>query len=114
MREKIEKLQNTPIVWGEMEANYAEWAAGTDVTLLFAGLPDDKCPCPHWGYVFYGSLHIRYSDDSEEIIKAGEAFYNPPGHTAWVEEDTAFLIFSPHEEHAKVMEHVQKKLKELS
>ena len=27
-----------------------------DASPLLRGLPDDRCPCPHWGYVFTGRL----------------------------------------------------------
>ena len=30
--------------------------AGADFTPLFAGLPGDRCDCPHWGYVVEGSI----------------------------------------------------------
>jgi ethanolamine utilization protein EutQ (cupin superfamily) len=43
------------------------------------GLPDDRCQCPHWGYVVNGRLTFRYAD-REEISEAGDVFYTPPGH----------------------------------
>jgi hypothetical protein len=46
--------------------------AGTDLAALLRGLPDDQCPCPHWGYVITGQLIVRYRDH-EETIAAGEA-----------------------------------------
>ncbi len=33
--------------WGGMAVGYVDMPAGTDFTPLFAGLPDDACPCPH-------------------------------------------------------------------
>jgi hypothetical protein len=27
-----------------------------DATPLMKGLPDDRCPCPHWGYVLKGKM----------------------------------------------------------
>jgi hypothetical protein len=108
-------LENLPVTWGGMIANYAEVPAGTDFTPLFKGLPDDKCHSPHWGYTLKGSLHVGYADGTEEVLKAGEAWYLPPGHTAWTtDEDTAIVLFSPEKEETEVMEHIQKRQEELS
>ncbi len=35
--------------------------AGTVVAPLFQGLPDDRCQCPHWGYVIKGELRYRFA-----------------------------------------------------
>ena len=42
---------------------------------LFKGLPNDRCQCDHWGYVFKGSFRVTYLDGPEEIIRAGEAYH---------------------------------------
>jgi hypothetical protein len=47
---------------------------------VLKGFPDDRCQCPHWGYVFKGKLTWRFADQ-EEVFEAGDAFYVPPGHT---------------------------------
>jgi hypothetical protein len=31
--------------------NFVSFAQDIDATPLLKGLPDDSCPCPHWGYV---------------------------------------------------------------
>jgi hypothetical protein len=67
-----------------------------DLTPLLKGLPDDLCPCPHWGYVFKGRLTWHFAD-REEVIEAGEAFYVPPGHAPRAEAGSEFLQFSPTE-----------------
>jgi len=95
--------------WGGMVVGYFELPAGTDFTPLFEGLPNDACPCPHWGYVMKGAVHLRYTDGSEEVTGAGEVFYWPAGHTGWVEEDTIFLDFSPEKEHGEVTAHIARK-----
>jgi hypothetical protein len=51
---------------------------------LFKGLPDDRCQCPHWGYVLKGRMRIRYPDH-DEIIEAGDAYYMVPGHLPFIE-----------------------------
>jgi hypothetical protein len=49
-----------------------------DATPLVKGLPDDRCQCPHWGYVIKGKMTARYADH-DEVFEAGDAFYTPPG-----------------------------------
>ena len=69
-----------------------------DATPLMKGLPDDRCPCPHWGYVFKGKMTARYAD-RDEVYAAGDAFYSPPGHIQFANEPgTEFVWFSPSEE----------------
>jgi hypothetical protein len=65
-----------------------------DLAPLLKGLPDDKCQCPHWGYVFRGRLTVRYNDH-EETIEAGEAYYMPPGHAPAATAGSEFVMFSP-------------------
>ena len=50
-----------------------------DATPLLKGLPDDRCQCPHWGYVVRGRMTFRFPD-RDEVYEAGDAFYTPPGH----------------------------------
>ncbi len=96
--------------WDKMAAAYVRLSAGADATPLLHGLPGDKCQCPHWGYMLEGAIHVRYTDGREEVCKAGEMFYWPAGHTVWVEEDTAFVEFSPREQLKEVYDHIGKKL----
>jgi hypothetical protein len=99
--------------YGELASEYIHFAAGTDLTPLLAGLPDDMCQCPHWGYVLEGALNLRYSDGTEEVDRAGDLFYWPPGHTLWVDEDTEFVLFSPQDDHVEVFEHMADRMAEL-
>lgn len=39
------KVQAT--AWNGMLAEYMQFSAGTDLTPLLEGLPNDKCPCLH-------------------------------------------------------------------
>jgi hypothetical protein len=58
------------------------------------GLPDDRCQCPHWGYLFKGKIVVRYADH-EETINAGQAFYMAPGHVPEALEDGELIQFNP-------------------
>ena len=96
--------------WGDMKAAYMQFAAGTDFAPLLAGLPNDHCQCPHWGYVLEGRIRVTYQDGTEETVKAGEVYYWPPGHSVRFEEDTAYVEFSPRQEMDEVLQHVGRKL----
>jgi hypothetical protein len=97
-------VRSTP--WGGMACTYARMGQGTDLGPVLKGLPDDMCPCPHWGYILKGAIRITYTDGREEVLRTGEIFYLPPGHTALVEEDTDFVEFSPQREYDEVIAHV--------
>jgi hypothetical protein len=78
--------------------NFTSFAEDIDATPLLKGLPDDRCQCPHWGYVVSGKVTFRYAD-REEVFEAGDAFYTPPGHVPVKHEpDTEFVMFSPADE----------------
>ena len=88
--------------WGEMNVALETLPGGTDTAPLFKGLPDDRCQCPHWGYVLKGRMRIRYPD-REEVIEAGDAYYMEPGHLPLFEEATEVIEFSPKGEYQKTM-----------
>jgi hypothetical protein len=100
--------------WDDSAVAYVKLAAGADATPLLEGLQDDKCQCPHWGYILEGAIHVRYSNGEEEICRAGEMFYWPAGHTVRVEEDTSFIEFSPKRELKEVYNHIGNKLAAVS
>jgi hypothetical protein len=100
-------LRTTP--WGGVACTYAELGAGTDLAPVLQGLPHDACPFPHWGYMLKGAVRVRYTDDREDVIRAGEVFYLPPGHTAVFEEDSAMVEFSPQREYDEVLAHIDGK-----
>ena len=76
--------------------SFVSFREDIDATPLLKGLPDDKCQCPHWGYVTKGRLTFRFGD-RDEVFEAGDAFYLPPGHLQRVEAGTEYLQFSPTE-----------------
>src|SRR4051812_19296155 len=82
------------IDWGELRAAIVSIPAGTDITSLLKGLPDNRCPCSHWGYVLSGEMRVT-AGDCEETLRAGDLFYLPPGHTVAVQHDVEYVEFSP-------------------
>ncbi len=89
--------------WGDMNVALESAPAGGDTAPIFKGLPDDRCQCPHWGYVITGRFQVRYKDH-EEILNAGDAYYLAPGHTTFFDEDTEVVEFSPKGEYQQTME----------
>jgi len=73
-----------------------------DLAPMLKVLPGGQCSCPHWGYVISGSMTITYGDPTyggrTEVLRAGDAFYMPPGHTPAAEAGSEFVIFSPADE----------------
>jgi hypothetical protein len=92
--------------WGGLVVRHISLPPGTDFTPLFRGLPDDRCQCPHWGYVVEGSIHVRYADGTEDHNRAGDLYYWPGGHTGWTDEGVVFLELSPAEEIGPVLAHL--------
>ena len=88
----------------EITGRYAEIADHTvafevfhtdmDPAPLFAGLPDDRCQCPHWGLVVSGRLEMRYADRTE-VYEAGDVYSALPGHLPWPHAGTEVVEFSP-------------------
>jgi hypothetical protein len=92
--------------WGDLRSLVISLPAGTNLSPLLQGLPNDLCPCPHWGYVLKRQMRVSYAD-SQEVIRVGDLFYLPPGHTGVVEQDFEAVEFSRPAEHEPVMEVVR-------
>lgn len=91
-----------------------ELPKGTDFGPLLKGLSNDSCHCPHWGYIIAGVFKITYDDGSEDRLTKGDGFYLPGGHTAFVEEDLKFIMFSPDQMHGDVLDHAMRNMAEMS
>ncbi|WP_328778998.1 hypothetical protein OHT68_06880 [Streptomyces canus] len=75
---------------------------------LLKGLPDDRCQCPHWGYVFRGELTFHYADH-DEVHHEGDAFYAPAGHVpVHTEPGSEYLQISPSDELRRTSEVIMK------
>jgi hypothetical protein len=96
--------------WGELNVARIRFPKGADATPLLEGLPQNLCPCPHWGTVLRGSIHVRYADGREEVVRAGDVYYWPPGHTVWVDEDYEAVEFSPSGPMCDLIDHLNSKL----
>ena len=69
----------------------------------FKGLPDDRCQCDHWGYLFKGSFRVAYQDGPDEIVRAGDAYHLRPGHFVQTLEPVELMEISPVAEHDRTM-----------
>jgi hypothetical protein len=83
--------------------NFVTFEEDIDATPLLKGMPDDKCPCPHWGYVLKGRVTYRFADH-DEVFNAGDAFYLSPGHIPVVDAGCELVQFSPAEQLQRVTE----------
>jgi len=92
--------------------NFVSFREDVDATPLLKGLPDGRCQCPHWGYVFKGKLTYRFADH-EEVFEAGDAFYLPPGHVPLAEAGSELVQFSPSEEFRVVVAAMMKNMQEM-
>ena len=93
------------VEWGGMNAELGTFQQEVDPAPFFKGLPDDRCQCPHWGYVVRGQMRYRFADH-EEVYNAGDVYYVPPGHTPVIGEDTEYVEFSPLDRYHQTMEAV--------
>jgi len=97
--------------WGDMTMHLVTSPA-VDLAPMLKGLPDDRCPCPHWGYLFRGTIVVRYADH-EETIAAGQAFYMAPGHAPEALEAIELVQFSPTEAYRVVDEVMRRNMEAM-
>ncbi|MDQ1402168.1 MAG: hypothetical protein QOG03_484 [Actinomycetota bacterium] len=88
---------------------FETYTADADMSALFAGLPDDQCQCPHWGYVVKGELTYKTKAGDETFV-TGDAYYVGPGHTPVLTAGTEVIEFSPTADMEKTMEVVMKNM----
>jgi hypothetical protein len=109
--EEVGPVRDRFEVFDGYSINFTVFDEDIDATSLLRGLPDDRCQCPHWGYVIKGSMTVRFPD-REEVYNAGEAFYTPPGHTPLKHQaNTEVVMFSPEAELRKTGAAVQRNAK---
>jgi hypothetical protein len=88
---------------GGYTVGFETYTADADLSPFFSGLPDDRCQCPHWGYVIKGKVMFK-SADGEETFEAGDGYYAPPGHTPVLYAGTEVVEFSPTDELQRTLE----------
>ena len=71
------------VQWGDMEVGFTT-TGPLDCTQLYqlGGFPGGVCTCPHYGYIFEGSIRATYpnTDWADEVACAGEVYFFPAGH----------------------------------
>ena len=102
------ELETRYVEMGEMAIRHAKVPAGTDLTPVLKGLPNDRCPSPHWGIVLEGSILIEHADGSEETTRAGEVYHWPAGHTARTDGGVVFIEVGPVEPMREFGDHAKK------
>ena len=73
---------------GEYTVAFETHKADMDPAVLFRGLPDDRCPCPHWGVVLAGRIVFRYADH-DEVYTTGRLLWRARAPAAPVRRDRA-------------------------
>jgi hypothetical protein len=98
------EYEGRTIDWGELRFAFESMPAHFPPDESpFAGLPDDRCQCPHWGYLVSGSARVSYLDGPDEVISAGEAYYLRPGHFLQTLEPVELIELSPVDQHDETM-----------
>ncbi len=85
--------------WGDWEVGLTDIPFASDSTEagVVGGLAGGVCPCPHYGYIFSGTIRATYPNTGlpDEVATAGEAYFFPAGHVLIYEEATKALELNP-------------------
>lgn len=87
---------------GDVTVGFETFKQDFDPAPYFRGLPDDRCPCQHWGVVTAGQITFRWPDRMETYTE-GDAYYAPPGHLPLLAAGTSVIEFSPTAELSRLM-----------
>jgi hypothetical protein len=96
--------------FGPFTVGFETYTADADLAPLFAGLPDDRCQCPHMGVVLEGKVTFTFTDGHQETYEAGDAYYAPPGHTPTLYAGSRIVEFSPTTELGETMAVVERNM----
>lgn len=94
---------------GGYTVGFETYTKDVDLSEHFEGLPDQRCQCPHWGYVLKGKVTFRYAE-GDETYESGDAYYAPPGHTPVLFEGSEIVEFSPTKELQETIDVVSKNM----
>src|SRR5688572_32438297 len=50
-----------------MMVGFVRLPTGADLRPATKGLPDDLCPCPHWGYMLKGRVRMHTTDGHQDL-----------------------------------------------
>ena len=81
--------------------------AGLRTDPLFAGLPDDRCQCGHWGYIISGTMRVHSAEGARDY-EAGEIYYWEPGHNLEAVEDAEYLEITKSADYDALMAHCKR------
>ena len=56
-----------------------------------AATGEPLCQVEHVGLVLKGAAVAKMADGTEEVMRAGDFFYVPPGHDSWVVGDEPYV-----------------------
>jgi hypothetical protein len=93
-------------IGGGMSTSFIRLPKGADLGPALKGLTDDRCQCPHWGYLLSGRLLMRTAD-GDKTYTGGQAFYWAPGHVPVALEDCDYVDFSPTDKFSDVIDHIR-------
>ncbi|OBB84846.1 MULTISPECIES: hypothetical protein [Mycobacterium] len=97
-----------------MEIGYSWCRTPVDTGPFYKGLPDDTCPCDHYGYVKSGSFRVIYTDGSQELIEDGSVYFIPKGHHFIYDEACELIEFNPHDQLQQLMQHFNVELAKVA
>jgi hypothetical protein len=97
---------------GPYTVGWETYSADADLTPLFVGLPDDRCQCEHWGFVFQGRV-VYHTAAGDEEFTAGDAYFVGPGHTPSIFAGTSLVEFSPTDRLQQTMEVVARNMEAM-
>ena len=96
--------------WGDMTVERGTILGEMDITPLFKGLPNDRCQCPHWGYIIKGEMHFINNEGQTEVFTEGDFYHIAPNHLPTLLPGLEYVEYSPNDALAKTMEVVEKNM----
>lgn len=90
--------------FGPYTVGFETYTADAELAPLFVGLPEDRCQCPHLGYVVKGGVKFVFADGTEDLYEAGDAYYAEPGHVPTLYAGSEVVEFSPTADLQKTIE----------
>jgi hypothetical protein len=111
---EAEGLEGRYQAFGGYTIGFETYTTEADHTDLLKGLPDDACQCTHMGMVLSGKIVFTYTDGTQDVITAGEAYVTKSGHTPKIYPGTELIEFTKTDEFDQTMEVVSKNMEAAS